>query len=98
MQYPLMQQVHNTSTCVQNEIFIEMPILQLPVGSLVDTHGKHASNVTPMMIIYLFHESKICSITMFIVNSRHISWNLNATFTLCQSTLSNLWHSNSYDF
>jgi len=23
---------------------------------------------------------------------------LNAIFTLCQSTLSNLWHSNSYDF
>ena len=22
----------------------------------------------------------------------------NATFTLCQSALSNLWHSNSYDF
>jgi len=24
--------------------------------------------------------------------------NLNTTSTLCQSTLSNLWHSNSYDF
>jgi len=51
-----------------------------------------------MMIIYLFHESKICSTTMFIVNSLHMSWNLNATSTLCQSTLSNLWHSNSCDF
>jgi len=35
---------------------------------------------------------------MFIANSLHIRWNSNATFTLCQFTLSNLWHSNSYDF
>jgi len=35
---------------------------------------------------------------MFTVNSLHILWNLNAIFTLCQSTLSNLWHSNSVTF
>jgi len=34
---------------------------------------------------------------MFTVNSLHILWNLDVTYTLCQSTLSNLWHSNSYD-
>jgi len=46
----------------------------------------------------LFRESKICSIAMFIVDSLHISWMLNPTFTLCQSTLLKLRHSNSYDF
>jgi len=56
----------NTTTGVQNEIFIEMPILKQPVSNFIDSHGMHASNVKPMMIIYLFHESKICSITMFI--------------------------------
>jgi len=30
---------------------------------------------------------------MFTVNNLHIWWNLNAAFTLCQSTLWNLWHS-----
>ena len=39
------------------------------------------------MIIYLFHESKICFKTLFTVNSLHILWNLKATFTLCQSIL-----------
>jgi len=91
--------IANTSTGVQNEIFIEIPILKLLVSNFIDTHGIHTSNVKPMMIIYLFHvKSKICSITMFIVNSLHVSWNLHATSTLCQSTLSNLWHFNSYDF
>ena len=75
-----------------------MPILKLPVNNFIDAHGIHASNVKPIVIIYPFHESKIRSITMFIVNRLHISWNLNAIFTLCQSTLKNLWHSNSYDF
>jgi len=31
MQYPLMQLIHNASTHEQNEMFIEMPILKLPV-------------------------------------------------------------------
>jgi len=53
-----------------------MPILKLPVSDFINTHGIHASNVQPMMIIYLFHESKICSITMFKVNSLHITWTL----------------------
>ena len=30
----------------------------------------------------MFHESKICSLTMFTVNSLHTWWNLNATYTL----------------
>jgi len=75
-----------------------MPILKQLVSNFTDTHGIHASIVKPMMVFYPFHESKICSIAVFIVNSLHISRNLNATFTLCQSTLSNLWHSNSYGF
>jgi len=40
----------------------------------------------------MFHESKMCSKTMFTVNS------LKCNFHLCQSKLSNLQHSNSYDF
>ena len=51
-----------------------------------------------IIIIYLFHWWNTCSITMFTVNSLHIWWNSNATFTLCQSALSNLWHSISCDF
>ena len=47
--------------------------------------------------IYVSWIKTMWTMTMLIVNSLHISWNLNATFTLCQSTLSNLWHSNSYD-
>jgi len=40
-----------------------------------------------IIIIYHFHESKICSIAMFTINSLHIWRSLNATFTLCQSIL-----------
>jgi len=35
---------------------------------------------------------------MFTVNSLHIWWNFSAIFTLCQSSLSDVWHSNSHDF
>jgi len=48
------------------------------------------------LVIWIEH---LCSTTaMFTVNSLHVWWNLDAAFTLCQSTLSNLWHSNSFYF
>ena len=41
------------------------------------------------------YESKLCSVTtMSTVNNLHVWRNLNGTFTLWQSTLSNLRHSN----
>jgi len=49
-------------------------------------------------MVYLFHESKMCSVTTFTVNSLYIWWNSNAIFTLCQYTLSNVWHSNYFEF